>query len=130
MISRCICVALLLVLCPLLGGQQDPGLPGGGIRIMQLMRSENVLRRYPDALPSLLKMMNEQTNARFDTDPLFISSLTDERLLENPILTSIATSSLTSSFLWKKENPSGFTWSKVVLSILMLESRRLSLGPI
>ena len=30
MISRCICVALLLVLCPLLGGQQDPGLPGGG----------------------------------------------------------------------------------------------------
>ena len=30
--------------------------------------------------------MNEQTNARFDTDPLFISSLTDERLLENPIL--------------------------------------------
>jgi hypothetical protein len=30
--------------------------------------------------------MNEQTNARFDTDPLYINSLTDERLLENPIL--------------------------------------------
>ena len=86
MSSRCLAVALLLALCPLLSGQEDSGSPGGGIRIMQLMRSENVLRRYPDALPSLLKMMNEQTNARFDTDPLFISSLTDERLLENPIL--------------------------------------------
>ena len=30
--------------------------------------------------------MNEQTWAKFDTDPLFISELTDERLFENPIL--------------------------------------------
>ncbi|MAN37993.1 MAG: hypothetical protein CMI21_10330 [Opitutae bacterium] len=57
-----------------------------GIRIMQLMRTQNGIRRYPDALPSLLKMMNEQTFARFDTDPLYVSTLTDERLLENPIL--------------------------------------------
>ena len=59
---------------------------GGGIRVMQLMRMDNGSRRYPDALPSLLKMMNEQTTARFDTDPLYISELTDERLFENPIL--------------------------------------------
>jgi hypothetical protein len=58
----------------------------GSVRIVQLLRQENSIRRYPDALPSLLKMMNEQTNARFDTDPLYINSLTDERLLENPIL--------------------------------------------
>ena len=58
----------------------------GSVRVVQLLRQESVVRRYPDALPSLLKMMNEQTNARFDTDPLYINSLTDERLKENPIL--------------------------------------------
>ena len=52
---------------------------------MQLMRVVNGAQRYPDALPSLLKMMNEDTSARFDVDPLYISELTDERLLENPI---------------------------------------------
>ena len=57
-----------------------------GLRVMQLMKNPNGIRRYPDALPSLLKMMNEQTWAKFDTDPLFISELTDERLFENPIL--------------------------------------------
>ena len=56
------------------------------VRIVQLVRQENSSQRYPDALPSLLKMMNEQTNGRFDTDPLFINRLTDERLMENPIL--------------------------------------------
>ena len=53
---------------------------------MQLMKNPNGVRRYPDALPSLLTMMNEQTWAKFDTDPLFISELTDERIFENPIL--------------------------------------------
>ena len=67
MSPRCLAIALLVTVCPLLLGQDNPGVPGGGIRIMQLMRTENTLRRYPDALPSLLKMMNEQTFARFDT---------------------------------------------------------------
>ena len=58
----------------------------GSVRIVQLLKDESAIRRYPDALPSLLKMMNEQTNASFDTDPLYISTLTDERLNENPIL--------------------------------------------
>ncbi len=57
-----------------------------GIRIMQLLRSEKGTRRYPDALPSLLATMNEETTSRFDTDPLYLSDLTDERLMENPIL--------------------------------------------
>ena len=60
--------------------------PENGLRVMQLMKNPNGIRRYPDALPSLLKMMNEQTWAKFDTDPLFISELTDERMFENPIL--------------------------------------------
>ena len=58
----------------------------GSVRVVQLVRQENTTRRYPDALPSLLKMLNEQSTARFDIDPLFITNLTDERLLENPIL--------------------------------------------
>jgi hypothetical protein len=64
------------------GKQRDEG----SLRIIQLLRQENSVRRYPDALPSLLKMLNEQSSARFDTDPLFINNLTDERLFENPIL--------------------------------------------
>ena len=60
--------------------------PEEGLRVMQLMKNPNGVRRYPDALPSLLKMMNEQTWAKFDTDPLFVSELTDEQIFENPIL--------------------------------------------
>jgi len=66
--------------------QEARELDGGGVRVLQLMRVENGTRRYADALPSLLKMLNEQTSGRFDVDPLYISELTDERLFENPIL--------------------------------------------
>ncbi|MGY8714806.1 MAG: DUF4159 domain-containing protein [Verrucomicrobiia bacterium] len=82
-------VNLLIVLIassPFLFIQSTAQSTEGSVRIVQLLRQENSIRRYPDALPSLLKTMNEQTNARFDTDPLYINSLTDERLLENPIL--------------------------------------------
>ena len=58
----------------------------GAVRIMQLRREGPSRIRYPDALPSLLDLMNERSNANFDPDPLFIDSLTDERLFENPIL--------------------------------------------
>ena len=58
----------------------------GAIRIMQLRRDGALRVRYPDALPSLLDLMNERSNARFDPDPMFIESLTDPRLFENPIL--------------------------------------------
>ena len=69
-----------------LSSQEVSELDGGGVRVLQLMRVENGTRRYADALPSLLKMLNEQTSGRFDVDPLYISQLTDERLFENPIL--------------------------------------------
>ena len=69
-----------------LSAQEIRELEGGGVRVLQLMRVENGTRRYADALPSLLKMLNEQTSGRFDVDPLYISELTDERLFENPIL--------------------------------------------
>lgn len=69
-----------------LSGQGSNQSRDSSVRVVQLLRQESGVRRYPDALPSLLKMMNDQTNARFDTDPLFINSFTDERLKENPIL--------------------------------------------
>ena len=49
-------------------GQVPNEFEGGGIRVMQLMRVENGLRRYPDALPSLLKMINEEklTQSKYD----------------------------------------------------------------
>ncbi len=75
-----------IFLSPYSWGQEPVQGKEGSVRIVQLVRQENSSQRYPDALPSLLKMMNEQTNGRFDTDPLFINNLTDERLLENPIL--------------------------------------------
>ena len=58
----------------------------GAIRIMQLRRDGPTRVRYPDALPSLLELMNERSLANFDPDPLFIESLADERLFEHPIL--------------------------------------------
>tara|TARA_B100001093_G_scaffold176165_2_gene168960 strand:+ start:2478 stop:3479 length:1002 start_codon:yes stop_codon:yes gene_type:complete len=86
-ISLCFCiVAGILPLRGLLGSDSIISYPEPGIRIMQFLKNENGIRRYPDALPSLLKMINEGTSARFDTDPLYISELTDERLFENPIL--------------------------------------------
>ncbi len=80
---------LLLLTISCLGNlfaQETRELDGGGVRVLQLMRVENGTRRYADALPSLLKMLNEQTSGRFDVDPLYISELTDEQLFENPIL--------------------------------------------
>ena len=82
-------ILYIYILCSLMTGlRAEPqiDLEKGSIRVMSLMRVENGMRRYADALPSLLKMLNEETSARFDTDPLFISELTDERLFENPIL--------------------------------------------
>jgi len=70
----------------ILAQDSKPPMPEDGLRVMQLMINPNGVRSYPDALPSLLRMMNEQTWAKFDTDPLFISELTDERIFENPIL--------------------------------------------
>lgn len=70
----------------ILAQDSQPLVPEDGLRVMQLMKNPSGVRRYPDALPSLLTMMNEQTWAKFDTDPLFISELTDERIFENPIL--------------------------------------------
>ncbi len=58
----------------------------GSIRIMQFQREASAHLRYPDALPSLLELMNQESRANFDPDPLIIRSLTDERLFENPIL--------------------------------------------
>ena len=80
--------AMLLFACLLDALFADVGKNGmgNGVRVMELMRVENGTKRYADALPSLLKMLNEETSARFDVDPLYISELTDERLFENPIL--------------------------------------------
>ena len=83
-------ILLLIFLSPfpsfVVLGQDHTLSKEGSVRVVQLIRQENTTRRYPDALPSLLKMLNEQSTARFDIDPLFITNLTDERLLENPIL--------------------------------------------
>ena len=49
-------------------GQDNDLLKEGSVRVVQLIRQENSTRRYPDALPSLLKMLNEQSTARFDID--------------------------------------------------------------
>lgn len=74
----------LSVVVPQLYSQ--PLIEGGAVRVMQLRRDNLSRIRYPDALPSLLALINEQTHAKFDQDPMFLQSLTDERLFENPIL--------------------------------------------
>ena len=42
----------------ILAQDSKPPLPEDGLRVMQLMKNPNGVRRYPDALPSLLTMMN------------------------------------------------------------------------
>ena len=84
-------LALLPLVLAALVATETPAREGApardSIRIVQLLRSDaGLLRRYPDALPSLLRHMNEETGAKFDTDPLFIETLTDERLFQHPIL--------------------------------------------
>jgi len=56
------------------------------IRVIQLVKSDTLSRRYPDALPSLLRELNEKANVKFDTQPLMVNSLTQEALQENALL--------------------------------------------
>lgn len=56
------------------------------VRVVQLLKDDAVYRRYPDALPSLLKHVNDKSTAHFDPDPLFISRLDDKALSEHAIL--------------------------------------------
>ena len=84
---------LCLLLCPLciVIAEDEPvewssSPDRASVRVMQLRRDGGSRIRYPDALPSLLELMNEQARVAFDPDPLFIESLIDERLFENPIL--------------------------------------------
>jgi len=58
----------------------------GMIQVLTLRRDNTTRIRYPDALPSLLGLMNEHAQVSFDTFPLFIESLTDQRLFEHSIL--------------------------------------------
>ena len=76
----------LVLLCSSLPPLEAKTPARDAIRIVQLLRNQGVLRRYPDALPSLLRHMNEETTARFDTDPLFIETLEDEQLPKHPFL--------------------------------------------
>jgi hypothetical protein len=60
--------------------------PREAIRVVQLLKDDAVYRRYPDALPSLLKHINEKSTARFDPDPIFVSRLDDKALTTNTLL--------------------------------------------
>ena len=51
-------------------GQTSSQSKDGSVRIVQLLRQENSIRRYPDALPSLLKMMNEQTTSNQEVESI------------------------------------------------------------
>lgn len=60
--------------------------PRDAIRVVQLLKNDSVFRRYPDALPSLLKHLNEKSTAHFDPDPIFVTRLDDKALTEQVIL--------------------------------------------
>ena len=53
----------------------------GIIQVLNLRRENTTRIRYPDALPSLLNLMNEHSLVSFDPFPLLIESLTDERFV-------------------------------------------------
>jgi hypothetical protein len=78
----------LAILLPFLAIAQTPFLPADpdAVRVVQLIKSENLSRRYPDALPSLLRELNEKAHVKFDTQPQIINSLKPEPLQENAFL--------------------------------------------
>ena len=53
---------------------------------MQLVEGERSRRLYVDALPSLLKSLNQETTAKMHPEPLIIQRLDDPRLLEHSLL--------------------------------------------
>ena len=67
-----------------MNGQVPLILPAFGL--CNFAETEAIESVTPDALPSLLELMNEQARVGFDPDPLFIDTLTDGRLFDNPIL--------------------------------------------
>jgi hypothetical protein len=56
------------------------------IRVLQLLKVDNLRPRYPDALPSILRELNEKTTANFDTSPLVVNKLDDETLSKHTFL--------------------------------------------
>ena len=56
------------------------------IRVVQLLKVDNLRPRYPDALPSLLRELNEKTTAKFDTSPLIVNQLDEEVLGKHTLL--------------------------------------------
>ena len=56
------------------------------IRVVQLLKVDNLRPRYPDALPSILRELNEKTTAKFDTSPLVVNSLEDGILSKHTLL--------------------------------------------
>ena len=60
--------------------------PRDAIRVVQLLKDDSGIRRYPDALPSLLKHLNEKSTAHFDPDPIYVNRLDDKVLTEQAIL--------------------------------------------
>ncbi len=86
---RFFCLTFFAIGClPVFGESASviPSFGGSSIRVMQFRKASSSRIRYPDALPSLLELMNEQSRASFDPDPMMIDTFLDERLFENPIL--------------------------------------------
>jgi len=84
------CLMLLASLSLRAGDDEDrpaPVVPDRPeVRIAQLMSGRAVMRRYADALPSLLKHVREKTTLNVVPEPVVLSSFEDDRLFECPFI--------------------------------------------
>ena len=79
----CLIVMLLLSTCPAQDVKFEPGLA----RIAQFSEDAQAMyRNYPNALPSLLRHINQKTSFKVLPEPVIISDFSDERLRQCPFL--------------------------------------------
>ncbi len=55
-------------------------------RLLRLVDGQAIRRRYPYALPTLLKAVNERTTLHMDEQPAIISSFEDEAIFQAPFI--------------------------------------------
>lgn len=86
-ILACLSLLLLPALRAVDDGPPAPAVPDRPeIRIAQLAPGRAVMRRYADALPSLLKHIREKTTLNVVPEPTILANFEDERLFLHPFV--------------------------------------------
>lgn len=76
----------ILIAIPAAAAADTAAAAAGKIRIVQLVQEQAVHRRYPYALPTLIRELNTRTSLRIDEQPLLITSFEDPIIFRHPFI--------------------------------------------